>query len=360
MRIATLLLVLCAAMLTGCAPPDPGYRRETRYVFFYKDVWASGLRHPTLPHITSTTKQDTWLADDGYTFPAKDTLRVAWTPGQRHSAQKNIEAAEKEGDWIADPGYQFKRTGGPNFRFDIAAESRPDIARFLAGTNLSVVWVAGLKHPRVPHVKSDETQDRWVADPGYNFPDPTKLAAQWDPGRRHPNNKMQAWSQEGYWLAAPGYRFVSASNLDGVEVVKLQDGEQRELVWKSGVIHPSCPKVMSTQNEGYWVPALGYSFVSKESLDVKAPDTKTEPSAANFFGSVAVAIFAHAYSIPEKDDGFIASAGRDAAKAIRNKAVVSAIDSLKGGTAVGATIPCDHWHFPREADPILESSAIRN
>ena len=239
-----------------------------------KTKWAPGSRHPTLPHVFATEKENTWNADPGYWFdhPGENSdLVVSWRPGQRHPDHAHVSAGQQEGSWVPDPGYKARWNG-----------------------DLDPVWTPGARHPRWPHVQAGKTERKWDRDPGYDWTSTTEddLSVRWKSGLRHPHYEgIESAQQEGRWNALPGWAFVNPGSSDlrtrwvqgarhpanphihaSAEKWKwfADDGYDFDVYnssnlsvhWKPGLRHSTAKGVVSAPREGYWQIADGWRFLS--------------------------------------------------------------------------------------------------
>lgn len=133
----------------GKLTPAPGYTWATAKAGDFSVRWKPGLRHSSYANITSAQKEGYWVADPGYSFTAKDSLRVQWQPGARDSQNPHLEAGPSPGDWHPLPGYAWTHPNDPD--------------------SLTVAWKAGVPHPTAAHVVSGTNEGNWRPASGYRW-----------------------------------------------------------------------------------------------------------------------------------------------------------------------------------------------
>lgn len=196
-----------------------------------RSEWRAGLRHQTLPNISTTAEFRQWKPDPGYRFISRDSLAVKWTPGAEHGGDyPNVIAATSEGKWRPAPGYKW----------------------LIADTFGKVVWSAGQTHPTQEGVISEAREGWWLPMPGYVFVNPGKpdLTTRWVPGTIHTDDKRMVSAEvAGTWRPASGYRWADpATRVFGA------------VVWAKGQRHAVYHNAISSETEGKWRAAVGYAF----------------------------------------------------------------------------------------------------
>ena len=222
--------------------------------------------------------------------------------------------------WVADDGYTFSST-----------------------KHLSVVWTPGLRHSRNPNIQSFRDEGVWEADPGYIFPDPATIDTTWYSGVIHPKwPRIYSAQRTRTWVTYPGFTFATTKT-----TLVSESAGDLSVEWVPNVQHPYCPYLVSAPRAEFWRTVEGYRLVSSDRFDVvRILPSENSNRFRDFAVSLAVAVVAHSFSVPEPGDGKLGAVGRHVAGKIRDKAAESAVDALvrKDPTALpNLPMRCDYF-----------------
>jgi len=126
----------------------------------------------------------------------------------------------------------------------------------------------------------------YEADPGYTFVDPNAffLKTKWTPGIAHPTiQHIVSTQDEGQWIPQSGYDWDD--NKVNQPYTELASSDLKTVHWLPGEKHHDYPHISAYSKEGLWTPDAGYAFVSKEGLEVQWESGLPDPARAHYISS---------------------------------------------------------------------------
>jgi hypothetical protein len=213
------------------------------------------------------------------------------------------------------------------------------LARELTG-DVELRWAPGLAHSRREHVFAHTDEGFWVPAPGYDFVTRDRLDVVWKAGLRDQERPHYlSAAEEGTWELEPGY--VEVAGLFGATGLL----GSTYAAWSPGQLYPGQPCMMAGAYEGQWTPIGGYHLVDagEGRLKIVGDQRKTDWGAVAIGALIAVVGYSSAQ--PQKEDDLVTRGiGRPVAKEVGDAGLAVAADAFGGsndGPCAGQVLPAN-------------------
>lgn len=155
-----------------------------------------------------------------------------WVPDTKHNLYKNVVASTERGKWRPANGYDWVEMD----------------------KSWDVKWVPGVKHQNYQNVISSNNEGNWIPNYGYDWDNKeSSWFVHWSPGKKHPlYSHVVAGNTKDKWTTEKGYLWIDPNR-------------SWETAWYPGVKYSlEKPNIVSSDDEGYWIPAPGYIWKDRK------------------------------------------------------------------------------------------------